>query len=74
MDHLTTIFLRRLPAANIDTLDKVFIEAITFTNQANLNGGGLMLPAQAIITIPTYMVGTPMMSSQFIPMNLVPLQ
>ena len=43
MDHLTTIFLRRLPTENIDTLDKVLTEAITFTKQANPNGGGLRL-------------------------------
>ena len=74
MDHLTAIFLRRLPATNIDTLDKVFIEMITFTKQANPNGGGLMLPTQAIITMPTYPTTKPMMPSQFIPMNPVPLQ
>ena len=30
MDALTAIFLRRLPLANIDILEKVFTEAITF--------------------------------------------
>lgn len=50
------------------------MEAITFTKQANPNGGGLMLPAQAIVATPTYLATTPAMPSQFIPMNPVPLQ
>ena len=44
MDPLTAIFLRRLLAIDIDTLDKVFVEAITFMKQVNPNGGGMMLP------------------------------
>ena len=73
MDHITTIFLRRLPKVNIDTLDKVFTEEITFTKQANPNGGGLMLPTQAIIIMPAYPAMTPMVPSQFILMNPIPL-
>ena len=45
MNHLTAIFLRRLPPENINTLEKVFAEAITFTKQGNPNGRGLMLLA-----------------------------
>ena len=30
MDYLTEIFLRRLPPIDIDTLEKVFQEAVTF--------------------------------------------
>ena len=45
MDHLTTIFMRRLPSKKINTLDKVFTEAITFTKKDNPNGGGLILLA-----------------------------
>lgn len=45
MDHLTAIFLRRLPVAYIDTLEKVSEEAITFTKHANPNGGGMMMLA-----------------------------
>ena len=71
MDHLIAIFLRRLSIENIDTLDKVFLEAITYTKQSNPNGGGLMPPTQAITMMPTYPIGEPMMPSQFIPMNLV---
>ena len=63
MDALTTIFLRRLPLANIDTLDKVFVEAITFTKQANPNGGGMILSTQAVTMMPTYPVGAPTMPS-----------
>jgi hypothetical protein len=74
MDHLMAIFLRRLPTTNIDTLEKFFLGAITFTKQANPNGGGLMPLAQAITTIPTYPFVALMMPSQFIPMNLTPLQ
>ena len=59
---------------NINTLDKVFIEVITFTKKAKPNGGGLMLLAQAITTMPIYPVRELMMPNQFIPMNLVPLQ
>lgn len=54
MDHLTAIFLRILPA---------IAEVITFTKQANPNGGGLMLPPQAITTMPTYPVKASMMPS-----------
>ena len=32
MDSLTSIFLRRLPPRDIDTIEKVFKEAVTFTN------------------------------------------
>ena len=74
MDALTEIFLRRLPPADIDTLKKVFTEEITFTKQANPNGGGMMLLPQAVTTMPTYPVGAPTMPIQFIPMNPVPLQ
>ena len=74
MDPLTAIFIRRLPAADIDTLEKVFTEAITFTRQANPNGGGMMPPTQAVATIPTYPIGAPPMPSQFIPVNPVPIQ
>ena len=74
MDHLTAIFLRRLPTIDINTLDKVFLEAITFTKKANPNRGGLMLLAQAITIMPTYPIEEAMMPSQFIPMNLVLLQ
>ena len=63
MDTLTAIFLRRLPPGDIDTLEKVFAEAIMFTKQANPNGGGMMLPVQAITTIPTYLVGAPTVPS-----------
>lgn len=48
MDQLMAILLRRLPPMDIDTLEKVFQEAVTFTKQANPNGGGSMkvpLPA-----------------------------
>lgn len=62
-DPLTTIFLRRLPAIDIDTLEKVFTEAIMFTKQANPNGGGMMPPTQAVATIPTYLIGAPPMPS-----------
>lgn len=72
MDHLMIIFLRRLPTANINTLDKAFSKEITFMKQANPNGGGLMPPTQAITTIPTYPVGAPVMPSQIILMNLTP--
>ena len=74
MDALTTLFLRRLPPVNIDTLEKFFAEVIMFMKQANPNGGGMMLLVQAITTIPTYPVGAPTMPIEFIPMNLVPLQ
>ena len=73
MDTLIVIFIRRLPLGDIDTLDKVFAEAITFTKQANPNRGGMMLPTQAVTMIPTYPMGAPTLPSQFIPMNLVPL-
>ena len=63
MDALTAIFLRRLPLANIDTLDKVFAEVITFAKQANPNGGGMMLLTQVVITMPTYPIGAPTMPS-----------
>ena len=63
MDALTTIFLRRLPLADIDTLDKVFAEAIAFMKQANPNRGGMMLPPQAVTTMPTYPVGVPTIPS-----------
>lgn len=33
MDSLTSIFLRRLPPRDIDTIEKVFKEAVTFMNQ-----------------------------------------
>ena len=74
MDSLTTIFLRRLPLGNIDTFKKVFVEVITFTKQANPNGGGMMLPTQVVMKIPTYPMGAPTILSQFIPMNLFLLQ
>ena len=74
MDPLMAIFLRRLPLGNINTLEKFFAKAIMFTKQANPNGGGIMPLAQVITTIPTYTIGSPMVPSQFIPMNLVPLQ
>ena len=32
LDSLTSIFLRRLPPRDIDTIEKVFKEAVTFTN------------------------------------------
>jgi len=73
MDPLTTIFLKRLPTMNIDTLEKVFTEAITFRKKANPNGGGMMPLAQVVATILTYPVGAPLVPCQFIPMNLVPL-
>jgi len=63
MDHLMAIFLRRLPATDIDTLEKSFFETITFTKQANPNGGGLMPPTQSIATILTYPIGAPPMPS-----------
>ena len=63
MDALTMIFLRRLPLGDIDTLDKVFVEAITFTKQANPNGGGMMLPTQEVTTMPTYPMGAPTIPS-----------
>ena len=44
MEPLTSIFLRILPVVNINTLEKVFSESITFTKQADPNGRGLMLP------------------------------
>lgn len=53
MDPLNTILLRRLPANDINTLEKVFAEVITFTKQANPNGGGLMLLVQIVTTILT---------------------
>ena len=59
MDALTMIFLRRLPPIDIDTLEKVFVEAIMFTKQANPNGGGMMLPTQAVTTMLTYPMGAP---------------
>lgn len=68
-----TIFLRRLPTTNINTLDKVFLKAIIFMKQANPNGGGLMPLAQSITTIPMYIVGALVMPSQFIQINLNPL-
>ena len=74
MGPLTGLFLRRIPPTNIDTLEKVFAEAIMFTKQANPNGEGMMHPGQAITTIPTYPIGAPMVPRKFIPMNLVPLQ
>ncbi len=74
MDPLTVIFLRRLPAANIDTLDKVFAELIMFTKQANPNGGGMMFPTQTVPTMPTVAMGVPIVPSQFISMNPVPFQ
>ena len=36
MDSLNSIFLRRLPSRYIDTIEKVFKEAIAFTNQATI--------------------------------------
>ena len=33
MDSLTSIFLRRLPPRDIDTIEKVFKEVVTFTSQ-----------------------------------------
>ena len=33
LDSLTSIFLRRLPSRDIDTIEKVFKEAVTFTSQ-----------------------------------------
>ncbi len=74
MDHLMTIFLQRLPTTNIDTLLKVFKEEITFTKQPNPNRGGLMVPTQNNTMVPTYPTRAQVMPSQFIPMNLVPLQ
>ena len=71
MDPLTTIFLRRLPAKDIDTLEKVFVEAIMFIKQANPNGGEMMLPRQVVTMMPTYHMGEPLVPSQFILMNLV---
>ena len=71
MDHLTTIFLRRLPTTNINILEKVFTKEITFTKQANPNGGGLMLPAQAVMVMSKYPIKVHTMPSQFIPMDLV---
>ena len=59
MDSLTMIFLRRFPLVNINTLEKFFTEAITFTKQANPNGGGMILPAKVVTTIQTYHVGVP---------------
>lgn len=66
MDHLMTIFLQRLPTVNIDTLEKVFDEAIIFTKKANPYGGGLMVLAQVTIMIQTYPARTPLMPNQFI--------
>ena len=59
IDPLTTIFLRRLPATDIDTLEKVFTEAIIFTKQVNPNRGWMMPPAQVVATILTYPIGAP---------------
>ncbi len=73
MDALTMIFFRRLPIGDIDTLEKVFAEAITFMKQANPIGGGMMLLTQVVTMMPTYPMGAPTVPSQFIPMNLVPL-
>ena len=47
MDQLTMIFFRRLPGENIDTLEKVFQEAVTFTKKGNPNREGniiILLP------------------------------
>ena len=63
LDHLTTIFLRRLPPTNIDTLERVFSKGMTFTKEANPNKGGLMFPAQAITIVLTYLVRVPTMPS-----------
>ena len=63
MEHLTSVFLWRVPNTDIDTLDKVFIEEITFTKQANPNGGGLMVLAQASTTILMYPNGSQVMPS-----------
>ena len=60
MDHLTTIFLRRLPMENIDTLDKVFTKVITFTKKPNPNRAGLMLLAQVVTMMPTCPIREPM--------------
>ena len=48
MDQLMMIFLRWLPPVDIDTLEKVFWEVVTFMKQENPNGGGNM-----IIPLPT---------------------
>ena len=69
MDPLPAIFLRRLPLGDINTLEKVFVELITFTKQANPNGGGMMLLTQVVTIRPTYLMGAPIVPSQFIPMN-----
>ena len=59
MDPLNIIFLRRLTLVNIDILEKVFVEVITFTKQANPNGGGMMLLVEVVTTIPTYPIAAP---------------
>lgn len=61
MDQLTTIFLRRLPTINTNTLEEVFQEVVTFTKQANPNGGGSMaatLLANTTRLIPPYLEGS----------------
>ena len=74
LDPLTAIFLTRLPPTNIDTLERVFSKAMTFTKQANPIRGGLTLLAQAITIVLTYPVRVPMIPSQFLPWHLVPLK
>ena len=43
VNYLTEIFLRQLPPTDIDTLDKVFQEVVTFMKQENPNGGVNMI-------------------------------
>ena len=53
------IFLRLIPLENIDTLDKVFQEVVTFIRQENPNGGGnMIIPLPIIIAdvLPPYQV------------------
>ena len=51
MDQLTVIFLWKLPPIDIDTLEKVFQEVVTFTKQENPNRGGNMIVSLPINTI-----------------------
>ena len=57
MDYFMMIFLWQLPLANIDTLEKLFQEVVTFTKQANPNGVGTMiipLPIGIANVLPPY--------------------